>query len=59
VWFDVFYDVKKHIIINFENGRRIYGWPVYYSNDPDKQYISRKSNLLNFFKIDSKIDYGV
>jgi hypothetical protein len=39
VWFDVFYDIKKHIIINFENGRRIFGWPMYYSNDPEKQYI--------------------
>lgn len=39
VWFDVFYDMKKSIIINFENGRRIYGWPKYYSNNPDKPYI--------------------
>ncbi len=39
VWFDVFCDKKKHIIINFENGRRIYGWPEYYSNTPKNPFI--------------------
>ena len=39
VWLDVFLDVKGHIIINFEDGRRIYGWPHYYSDNPDKPYI--------------------
>jgi len=39
VWFDVFYDIKKHVIIDFENGRRVYGWPMYYSDDPEKPYI--------------------
>ena len=39
VWFDVFCDMKRHIIINFENGRRLYGWPMYYSNYPDSPYI--------------------
>ena len=39
VWFDVFCDIKRHIIINFENGRRIYGWPMYYSDNPDDPFI--------------------
>ena len=39
VWFDVFYEQETHIIINFSNGRRIFGWPMYYSDDPDYQYI--------------------
>jgi len=39
VWFDVFYDLRKHIVIDFENGRRIYGWPMYYSDDPGEPYI--------------------
>lgn len=39
VWFDVFCDIRKHIIINFENGRRLYGWPMYYSNEPENPYI--------------------
>jgi len=39
VWFDVFCDKKAHIIINFEDGRRIYGWPQYYSNTPKEPYI--------------------
>jgi len=39
VWFDVFCDKVTHIIINFENGRSIYGWPEYYSEEPEKPYI--------------------
>ena len=39
VWLDAFYDIKRHVILNFENGRRIYGWPMYYSKEPDNPYI--------------------
>jgi hypothetical protein len=35
VWFDVFTDIKSHIILNFEDGRRLFGWPQYYSDDPE------------------------
>lgn len=35
VWFDVFTDIKSYVILNFEDGRRIFGWPQYYSDDPD------------------------
>lgn len=31
--------MKRHVIIDFENGRRIYGWPKYYSNTPENPYI--------------------
>ena len=39
VWFDVFSDIDTYIIINFKNGRRICGWPLYYSNEPHSPYI--------------------
>lgn len=39
VWFDVFCDKKCYVIINFENGRRIYGWPQYFSNTPEESYV--------------------
>jgi hypothetical protein len=39
VWLDVFYKYKNPIIINFEDGRRIYGWPMYYSETPQNPYI--------------------
>lgn len=35
VWFDVFTDIKAHVIVNFEDGRRLLGWPQYYSDDPE------------------------
>jgi hypothetical protein len=39
IWLDVFYNNKKHIIIDFENGRRLYGWPMYYSDNPKEPYL--------------------
>lgn len=39
VWHDAFSKFKKHIIINFKNGRRIYGWPEYYSDDSKDGFI--------------------
>jgi Family of unknown function (DUF6338) len=39
VWMDVFLDKQRYITINFTDGRRIRGWPKYYSDDQDKQYI--------------------
>jgi hypothetical protein len=39
VWLDVFCDIKQSVIINLENGRRIFGWPMYYSDEPEKPYI--------------------
>jgi len=39
VWLDVFYNYKNFIIINFEDGRRIYGWPMYYSKTPQNPFI--------------------
>jgi len=38
-WNDAFLDNNVHIIINFSNGRRIYGWPKYFSEDPEKPLI--------------------
>jgi len=35
VWFDVFTDIKSYVIINFEDGRRLYGWPESFSDAPE------------------------
>ena len=35
LWFDVFTDIKYYVIINFEDGRRLFGWPEYFSDDPN------------------------
>jgi drug/metabolite transporter superfamily protein YnfA len=39
VWVDVFYDLDNYIIVNFKDGRSIFGWPTYFSTDPDQPYI--------------------
>jgi hypothetical protein len=34
-WLDVFTEQKRYIIVNLTDGRRIFGWPMYYSNSPE------------------------
>jgi hypothetical protein len=33
VWLDVFVDQQRCVIVNFTDGRRLFGWPEYYSDD--------------------------
>ena len=39
IWFDAFCDFKSYIIVNFSNGRRLCGWPLYYSDNPGSPYL--------------------
>jgi hypothetical protein len=39
VWQAVFRDKQRFITINFINGTRMYGWPEYYSDKPESQFI--------------------
>lgn len=39
VWHDVFSTMETHVIVHFQDGRRIQGWPLYYSDDPEKRYL--------------------
>ena len=32
-WLDVFIDQKRYVVVTFTDGRRLFGWPEYYSND--------------------------
>lgn len=34
VWFDVFTDQKRYVVVNLSDGKRVFGWPMYYSTDP-------------------------
>lgn len=38
-WQDVFIEQKRYIVIHHTDGRRIFGWPLYYSNIPENGYI--------------------
>ncbi len=33
VWLDVFIEQKRYVIVNLSGKRRIFGWPMYYSED--------------------------
>lgn len=35
-WLDIFSDQERYIEVNFTDGRRLFGWPLYYSNHPDE-----------------------
>jgi hypothetical protein len=32
IWLDVFYDLKRTVIVHMKDGRRLLGWPQYFSN---------------------------
>ncbi|MBM4033619.1 MAG: hypothetical protein FJ291_17790 [Planctomycetes bacterium] len=34
-WLDVFMDQKRRVILHFSDGRRLHGWPMYYSETPE------------------------
>jgi Family of unknown function (DUF6338) len=33
IWLDVFIEQKRYVIVNLTGQRRIFGWPMYYSED--------------------------
>jgi Family of unknown function (DUF6338) len=35
-WLDVLSSEERYIIVNFVDGRRLHGWPMYYANSPDE-----------------------
>ncbi|MEW8229112.1 MAG: DUF6338 family protein [Candidatus Thiodiazotropha endolucinida] len=39
VWQDVYVNEKRHVVAHLKDGRRIYGWPMYYSHKPKESYI--------------------
>lgn len=36
VWLDVFTSQKSYVIVNFTDGKRLWGWPQYYSDDAEQ-----------------------
>ena len=32
-WLDIFIDQRRYVVVTFADGRRLFGWPEYYSND--------------------------
>jgi len=35
-WLDVFTNHKQYVIVNLTGKRRVFGWPMYFSNNPDE-----------------------
>lgn len=36
IWLDVFTEQQRYVTVNLSDGRRIFGWPMYYSNNPEE-----------------------
>lgn len=36
VWLDVFTDQRRYVTVHLSDGRRIYGWPMYYADTPEE-----------------------
>jgi uncharacterized protein DUF6338 len=39
VWSDVFHDVNSYVFVEFADGRRVRGWPTYFSDTPEEASI--------------------
>jgi hypothetical protein len=39
VWLDVFMDQNRYVICNLSGGRRVFGWPMYYSDGPEQPLV--------------------
>lgn len=39
IWLDIFTDQKRYVIVHLKDGRRIYGWPMYFSNTSNESRI--------------------
>ena len=39
VWHDTFYEKKPYVILDFVDGRRLFGWAEHFSDDPDKPFL--------------------
>ncbi len=35
-WIDIFIDQRRYVEVAFTDGRRLFGWPLYYSNRPEE-----------------------
>ena len=35
-WIDIFVDQRRYVEVTFTDGRRLFGWPHYYSNHPEE-----------------------
>ena len=35
-WIDIFIDQRRYVEVTFTDGRRLFGWPLYYSNHPEE-----------------------
>ena len=47
LWFDIFTTHKDYVVITYKDGKRLYGWPEYYSDEAEDKslFISRASWL--------------
>ena len=54
-WLETFEHVEKYVVVHLNDGRRVYGWPTYYSDEPeeraiyleDASWLDDQNNLIN------------
>jgi len=57
VWLDVFTEQKRYVVVNLSDGRRVFGWPMCYSNTPEEGllYLRNPSWITKGKYVDLKI----
>ena len=38
-WYDAFYRTERHVILHLKDGRRLFGWPLLYPQQPERGHI--------------------
>jgi|ERR1017187_7011141 hypothetical protein len=64
VWTETFQHAEKFVVVHLQDGRRIYGWPRFYSDKDDEHalyleeasWLDDKNNLLNQSRISMFLD---
>ena len=57
MWYDVFAEQGKYVIVYFKDGSRVCGWPKHYSDNPEEPYIFLTDPLK--FKDGQFVEAGV
>ena len=63
-WYETFFSMQKYVVVHLEDGRRVYGWPRFFSDDPneravfleDASWLNDKNGFVNDPRISVFLD---
>lgn len=63
-WLETFENEEKYVVVHLNDGRRVYGWPSYYSDEPNERaiylvnasWLDDQNNFMNSSPISILLD---